>query len=120
MKNKLYIIALLSLLIIAVPAVTYATIQEWKSTSPMQTSGSAYTPRITEVGAEYAVSEATTTESYSPYITPTGPRKGKITGPDTDPANESPIGDAILPLLAFALVFGGVIYFRRKRAALKG
>ena len=32
-------------------------------------------------------------------------------------SNDSPIGDALLPLLALALAFGAVTYFRRKRFA---
>lgn len=45
-----------------------------------------------------------------------GPRKSLIGGPE-DPPGPSPIGDAVLPLLALALAFGAVIYFRRKRIA---
>ena len=52
-----------------------------------------------------------------------GSHKGHIRrGFDTpgDPGHQSedsPIGDAVLPLLALALAFGAVIYFRRKRIA---
>ena len=57
------------------------------------------------------------------------PRKGGLrkTQSDDDPWGEnqdpgekdpdSPIGDAILPLLALALAFGAVTYLRRKRIA---
>ena len=41
-------------------------------------------------------------------------RRGLIGGPE-DPPGPSPIGDALFPLLAMALVFGGVIYFRKRR-----
>ena len=91
--------------------------QEWQ-TSTMQTSGSAYSSQVTAVGAASAASEATTTESYSPG------RPGSIkrgygdlfdTGADTGQSTESPIGDALLPLLLFAAAFIGVIYLRRKR-----
>lgn len=44
-----------------------------------------------------------------------GPRKSLIGGPEDE--GPSPIGDAVLPLLALALAFGAVIYFRRKRIA---
>ncbi len=42
-------------------------------------------------------------------------RKGLIGGPEDE--GPSPIGDALLPLLALALAFGAVTYFRRKRIA---
>ena len=45
-------------------------------------------------------------------------RRGFINPSDPgDPSHDSPIGDALLPLLALALAFGAVTYFRRKRIA---
>lgn len=45
-------------------------------------------------------------------------RRGFINPSDPgDPSNDSPIGDALLPLLALALAFGAVTYLRRKRLA---
>ncbi|MBR2166797.1 MAG: hypothetical protein IJ920_00440 [Paludibacteraceae bacterium] len=117
MKTRVYIIAILSMLSIAGYAVTYTPAQEWKSTSPMMMSGSAYTSQVTEVGAEYAASAATTTETYSPNKAPSGPRREKILGPQDDPANQFPIGDAVLPLTLMAVAFAGVIALRRKRKA---
>ena len=117
MRHRLYIIALLSLLSIAAHAVTYNPALEWKSTSPMMMSGSALSPQVTEVGAEYAASVATTTETYSPNKAPNGPRRGKILGPEDDPANQFPIGDAVLPLMLMSVVFGGAIALRRKQKA---
>ena len=58
----------------------------------------------TEVGAEQS-------SSHKGHI-----RRGLIGGPE-DPSGPSPIGDALLPLLALALAFGAVTYFRRKRIA---
>ena len=52
-----------------------------------------------------------------------GAHKGRIRtslGGHTDPGEKdpaSPIGDALLPLLALALAFGAVTYLRRKRLA---
>ena len=52
-----------------------------------------------------------------------GSHKGRIRtslGGHTDPGEKdpaSPIGDALLPLLALALAFGAVTYLRRKRLA---
>ena len=91
---------------------------EWQ-TSTMKGSGSNLTPQVTAVGSSIAATEATTTESYTPG------NQGAIrrnygdlfdTGADTGQSTESPIGDALLPLLLFAATFTGVIYLRRKRS----
>ena len=117
MKHKLYIIALLSLLSLTVHAATNTQAQEWKSTSPMRMSGSAYSPQVTEVGAACAASAAASTEATSPNKAPGGPRKDKILGPDSDYGHESPIGDAVLPLMLMAAAFAAVVAVRRKRTA---
>jgi len=58
----------------------------------------------TEVGAEQS-------SSHKGHI-----RRGFINPSDPgDPSNDSPIGDAVLPLLALALAFAGVIALRRRR-----
>ena len=104
--------------------------QEWKSTSIMQTSGSTYSPQVTAVGAQAIPSTATTTETYNP--TQNGPRRGYDANgnwtPDSDDfgggaetggaTNEFPIGDAVLPLMALAMVYGvwSVVYRRKRRA----
>ena len=93
--------------------------QEWKSTSAMQTSGSAYTPQVTEVGATAVTDNATTTESYSPAKAPSGPRRGRNPG---DPGYDSksdqyPIGDAVLPLMLCACAF--LIYRATRRRTVK-
>ena len=60
----------------------------------------------TEVGAEQS-------GAHKGHI-----RRGFINPSDPgDPSHDSPIGDALLPLLALALAFGAVTYFRRKRLA---
>ena len=115
MKTRVYIIAILSMLSIAGYAVNYTPTQEWKTTSPMMMSGSALSPQVTEVGAEYAASVATTTETYSPNNAP-GRRFFPKPG-ETGQSEEFPIGDAVLPLALMATVFAGVIALRRKRKA---
>ena len=111
---KKIIMIIMAVALIALP--TMAQQQEWKSTSVMQTSGSNYTPQINAVGATSANEMATTTASYSP----SGPRRiGDFGTPaDTQSDPESPIGDAVLPMLLCAVVFCGVIALRRKRSAL--
>lgn len=92
--------------------------QEWQSTSTMRGTGSAYSSQVTEVGAVTVTGTATTTESYSPAKI-TGKRRSfgdnQDGGQTGDP--NSPIGDALLPLMLMAAAFGGLIYLRRRKAA---
>ena len=114
-----YGLLVMCMLLVGMPVM--ARQQEWRSTSVMRTSGSAYSPQITAVGATTVSSMATTTETYSPAKAPgSGPRKGFDTGAETQQSEEFPIGDAVLPLMICAAVFCGVIALRRKRFALKG
>ena len=115
---KKFMMILMAVALIALP--TMAQQQEWQSTSAMQTSGSNYTPQINAIGAESANQMATTTTTYTPTKAPSGPRR--IGNFDDVPEggeqeNSYPIGDAMLPLMLCAVVFGGAIAFRRKRAA---
>ena len=73
--------------------------------------------QVTEVGAEYAASAATTTDTYSPNNAPNGPRREKINGPDTKPADEFPVGEPWI-MAALAVGFAGVIYVRRKKTRM--
>ena len=122
MRTLLNILVLSALIVCSVPAKAQNFTsqgnqpqQEWK-TSTMQTSGSAYTSQVTEVGATTAAYQATTTESYTPATTPSGPRKIDVYVPTTDP--NAPIGDAMLPLMLMVMVYS--VYsvmrvYRRKR-----
>ena len=89
--------------------------QEWKTTT-MQGSGSAYSSQVTPVGATTATQQASTT--YSNNLPGGGPRKGFGTNTDggTTTDESSPIGDAMWPLMAFALIFCGVVALRRRKA----
>lgn len=114
-----YGLLVMGMLLVGMPVM--AQQQEWRSTSVMRTSGSAYSPQITAVGATTVSSMATTTETYSPAKAPgSGPRRGFDTGAETKQSEEFPIGDAVLPLMMMEMLFAGVVYFRRKRSALKG
>lgn len=123
-----YGLLVMCMLLVGMPVM--AQQQEWRSTSVMRTSGSAYSPQVTAVGATTVSSMATTTESYSPAK---GPRRAYDAngnwvpdsddfggGVETGESNQFPIGDAVLPLMICAAVFCGVIALRRKRFALKG
>lgn len=105
---------IMAVALVALP--TMAQQQEWQSTSAMQTSGSNYAPQVNAIGAESAQPMATTTTSYSPAKAPSGPRKGFDHGGETGQSTESPIGDAMLPLMLMAMLFAGVVYTRRKKA----
>ncbi len=90
--------------------------QEWQTAS-LPGSGSNYAPQVTAVGASVATSEATTTtETYTPGA-PGAIRRGFIDPSNPgNQSNESPIGDAVLPLALMALTFAGVVYFRKRKA----
>ena len=107
MKEKIIMI-IMAVALYALPAV--AQNMEFRSTSTMQGTGNYVAP-VTAVGATSAAS------SYSPAQTPSGPHKALGHGGDAGPrSNESPIGDAVLPLMGMAVAFCGVIYYRRKKA----
>jgi MYXO-CTERM domain-containing protein len=74
-------------------------------------NGTVYEPFSTSTPSE----QSAVGSSYSPSDTPGGPRKGKITGPDTPPADESPIGEPWV-MAAFALLFAGTLALRRRKA----
>ena len=93
--------------------------QDWQSTSVMQGSGSAYSSQVTTVGAATAVSEATTTDSYSAAKVPSGPRRIEIYTPAEDEKPNAPLGDAVLPLLLMAAAYIGIVAIRRKRTPSK-
>ena len=92
--------------------------QEWQTAS-LPGSGSNYAPQVTAVGASVAASEATTTtETYTPGA-PGAIRRGFIDPSNPgNQSNESPVGDAILPLLLLAAVYSVwcIVYKRKHRA----
>lgn len=114
MMNKMMIRAVCVLIVCLLPLVAFAQ-QDWRSTSTMTGSGSAYMPEVTSVGSAEASEMATTTTAGSPAKAPGGPRRGKIDGADDKPSDQSPIGDAVLPLMLMAFAFGGVVYLRRRQ-----
>ena len=116
-KNIMKRIMMMIMAVALMALPTMAQQPEWKSTSTMQGTGSAYVPQVTAVGATDVNSMATTTESYSPAKAPSGPRRGFIDPSNPgNQSNEFPIGDAVLPLALMALTFAGVVYFRKRKA----
>lgn len=109
--------ARMMMIIMAVALVALPTMaqQEWQSTSAMQGSGSAYGAQVTAVGATEVVSEATTTETYSPSNNRPHRANKFDTGADGNQSSDSPIGDALMPLMLMALAFGGYIAIKRRK-----
>lgn len=109
MKARIVMI-LMAVALIALPTMAQ---DQWQSTSTMRGTGNYVAP-VTEVGANSAISVATTTDDYSPAKAPGGPRKIDVYTPNTDP--NASVGDALIPLMLMALAFCGVVYYRRKKA----
>lgn len=106
------------LMVCLLPLAAYAQQQEWRSTSTMPGVGSSLAPQVTAVGAVSAADMGTsTTETYSPAKAPGGPRKGFDHGAETGQSNESPIGDATLPLLLMATLFAASVALRKRKQA---
>ena len=85
--------------------------QAFQSTSTMTPVNSQYSanPVLNADGTAYNPAEA----SQSPAQAPTGPRK---VAPKDGGETDFPLGDAVLPLMLMAIAFGGVIYYRRRKA----
>lgn len=111
MRNRFYLIALLSVFSLSLAAQTAV---EWQSTSVMQSSGSSYSSQVTAVGATSVASEATTTENYAPAQSrPRRVIEYNEEFDDNDPG--SPLGDGLIPLSLLALAFAGFIFLRRRK-----
>lgn len=113
-KNIMKKIMMIIMAVVLMALPTMAQQQQWQSTSAMQGTGSSLAPQVTPVGATSVGEMATTTSSPSNVVG----RPRKVIEDNSDPGQldeGSPIGDAILPLIAFALMFCGYIAIRRKR-----
>lgn len=118
--KKLVIMMIMGVALMALP--TMAQQQEWQSTSTMQGAGSSYSSQVTAVGATGVAEMATTTNGSSSSTPHRAKRSTDSPGEveTTVDTENSPIGDAVLPLMLMAAVFCGVIALRRKRSALNG
>ena len=90
----------------------YPVQQEFRSQQIMSSGsnygGTVYKPFDNTTPSEQSEVGA----SYSPNKAPGGPRRDKIIGPDTPPANEYPIGEPWI-LLLFAAAFATGIAIKR-------
>ena len=92
----------------------YPVQQEFRSQQIMS-SGSNYGSTVYKPFDNSTPSEQSEVgASYSPNKAPGGPRRDKITGPDTPPANEYPVGEPWI-LLLFAAAFAGVVAIRKTK-----
>ena len=129
MKKYLFIIAILNIVAIELSAQTYgktytpasrdyeASIQSQQviQSHQIMSSGANYGGTVYKPFDNTTPSEQSEVgASYSPNKAPGGPRRDKVLGPDTPPADESPVGEPWI-LLAFAAVFAAGIAFRRKK-----
>ena len=119
MKNNIMMILVVgALMACLLPlALNAQNAQEWQSTSTMQGSGSAYSSQVTAVGATgVAVLGAS---SSAPANAPSRPHReqasGRNAGEATTGSNQSPLGDAVLPLLLMAAGFGIYTALRRRK-----
>ena len=120
MKNTMMTLAVGILMVCLLPLNANAQqAHEWHSTSTMQMSGSNYSAQVGAIGATTVSDMATTTSSRPSRIR--GRQKDE-TQDDRNPteatesSDQSPIGDALMPLLLMAMLFCGVVYYRRKKA----
>ena len=118
MRNRLYIIAILSIVTIVANAQTFQTAAVDNNTIQshqiMQT-GSNYNGQVYEPFSSVTPSEQSAVGASSSPAKVSGPRRAFDTGAESGRADEYPIGDAVLPLLLMAMVFCGVIYLSRRK-----
>ena len=109
MKNAILKMVMCALIVCVLPTAIVA--QDWQ-TNTMQGSGSNYSSPITPVGATNVDQQATTTYT-APRHGITGRRNFDDAAQDQNQDTEnSPIGDAVLPLLLMAMLAAGVVYKR--------
>lgn len=128
MKKVMMLMVLCALMAYLIPAQaqTFQTITAEKNAiqsqqmvnSGVQYKGTVYEPFSNVVPSEQSEVGA----SYSPAKAPSGPRRAKMGDFDDSPeggegSGDSPIGDAVWPLMLMAIAFGGAVYLRRRREA---
>lgn len=121
MKKILFLVALLSVVTVAVNAQTYTTQQEQEVIQSQQImSANAHEGTIYEPFSSTTPSEQSAVgASYSPAKAPNGPRREQAMGDGRNPgeassgSDQSPVGEPWV-MAVFALVFGGVIFLRKR------
>ena len=120
MKTRHYIIAIMSVVTLTANAQTYTPASPNDGVIQSQqimNSGAVYDGTVYEPFSNTAPSEQSAVgASYSPAKAPSGPRKEFGKPGETGLSNESPVGDAVVPLMVMAVAMAGVVYLRRRRA----
>ena len=105
--------------VVPAQAQTFQTTAEKSAIQSQQmvNSGVQYKGTIYEPFSNAAPSEQSEVgASYSPAKAPGGPRKEFGKPGEVGQSDQSPIGDAVWPLLALACVYGaGRVYWRKRR-----
>lgn len=123
MKTKLYISILFCTIAVSTWAQTY---KNSYTPSAQQEYEAIHSQQIMQVNAHegtiYEPFSSTTPSEQSVVGTAQAPSSGPNRAKQFDIGGDagqgpSPIGDAVLPLMLFAVAFGGVIALRRKRSA---
>lgn len=107
MKNRVYIIVLMSVMAVCSYAQSFSSsetngsaIQSQQILPTSTYNGTVYEPFDNSTPSE----QSAVGSDYSPANAPSGPRRGFIGGPESG-QGPSPIGDAVLPLLLMAILF---------------
>ena len=113
MKNltfKLFV----AVLLLAAPA----TAQDFRSTSTMRTSGSAYSPQVSPVGSMQPVPVTPVTGTLPMSSRQRATQEDEISGdfdkPGYETDSESPIGEPWI-MLGFAAAACGIVFLRRRK-----
>ena len=125
MKNmKRIIMIIMAAALVALPTMAQG-FRTQATDDKVQTQAFQSTSTMTPVGSAYSANPSLNADgtAYNP-ATSSGPRKAKTEDPLLPPnpdiqegdTGNTPLGDAVLPLMLMALAFGGVIYLRRRKA----
>ena len=121
MKNRVYIIVLMSVMAVCGHAQSFPSsemdnnaIQSQQILPTNTYNGTVYEPFDNSAPSE----QSAVGSDYSPAKAPSGPRRGFIGGPESG-QGPSPIGDAMLPLLLMAIVFAAGVSVKKLKGERK-
>ncbi len=121
MKNRVYIIVLMSVMAVCSYAQSFpssetngSAIQSQQILPTSTYNGTVYEPFDNSTPSE----QSAVGSDYSPANAPSGPRRGFIGGPESG-QGPSPVGDAMLPLLLMAIVFAAGVAIKKMKGERK-
>ena len=122
MRTRHYIIAMMSVVTLTANAQNHTPNSANNGaiqSQQMMNSGANYNGAVYEPFSNTTPSEQSAVGAgYSPAKAPSGPRRmeGFDTATEYGRSTESPLGDAMVPLMVMAVAMGAVIAFRRRQA----